>query len=97
MSSRNGYLNSDERRIAPTLQATLKQLVAQLQQGNRSFHTLEEQANRTLEAAGFKRDYIHICRRNDLARACEKDRQLVILAAAKLGPARLIDNIEVNL
>ncbi len=97
LSSRNGYLSESELAIAPTLYATLNQLAEQLEQGNHDFQALEEQANQQLEAAGFGRDYIHICRQCDLQPATEGDHMLVILAAAQLGAARLIDNLEVIL
>ena len=97
LSSRNGYLSEEELAIAPELQRTLQALVDQLKRGERSFHSLEEQANQRLEAAGFQRDYIHICNRYSLKPASSGDQALVVLAAAQLGPARLIDNLEVEL
>lgn len=97
MSSRNGYLSEDQLKIAPTLNQVLHQLVSALKEGNRSFYTLEEQANQQLEAVGFQRDYVHICNRHTLQPATSGCRELVVLAAAQLGPARLIDNCEVFL
>tara|TARA_R110002167_G_scaffold15727_5_gene62432 strand:+ start:3132 stop:3983 length:852 start_codon:yes stop_codon:yes gene_type:complete len=97
LSSRNGYLTEAELAIAPTLYATLSELAAQLKQGNRDFQALEEHANQQLESFGFERDYIHICRQSDLKTPTAHDHLLVILAAAQLGSARLIDNLEVIL
>ena len=97
LSSRNGYLSDAELKIAPTLYATLNEIALQLKQGSLAFTELEEQANQLLETAGFTRDYIHIVRQSDLQPAQPGDHLLVILAAAQLGSARLIDNLEVIL
>jgi pantoate--beta-alanine ligase len=97
LSSRNGYLTESELTIAPILYDTLHELATQLKQGERTFQELEERANQHLESNGFVRDYIHICRQSDLRPAAEGDHLLVILAAAHLGAARLIDNLEVIL
>ncbi len=97
LSSRNGYLTQQERDIAPTLYATLKQMESALTQGASDFPGLIEQAQQRLEEAGFMRDYIHILRRKDMLPADPGERSLVIIAAAYLGAARLIDNIEVTI
>ncbi len=97
LSSRNGYLTEAELVIAPALYATLNELAQQLKEGNHAFTELEEQANQQLETHGFTRDYIHIVRQCDLHPAQQGDHLLVILAAAQLGGARLIDNLEVIL
>lgn len=94
LSSRNGYLTDDELRVAPLLQQTLQQTAAAIQSGDRGFASLEESAQAALEAAGFRRDYYRILNRHSLQPAQPGD-ELVILAAAHLGKARLIDNIEV--
>jgi pantoate--beta-alanine ligase len=96
LSSRNGYLSEAELATAPTLYATLQETVAQIKSGNTDFAALEEQAQAKLETAGFIRDYYKVCRRYDLQPASAEDRELVILAAARLGPARLIDNIQID-
>lgn len=97
LSSRNGYLTPEERDIASTLYATLKQMENALTQGASDFPGLIEQAQQRLEEVGFMRDYIHILRRKDLLPAQPGERSLVIIAAAYLGAARLIDNIEVTI
>lgn len=97
LSSRNGYLSDEELETATHLNATLKETAALIESGNKDFSALEEQAQSKLEAVGFKRDYLKVCRQYDLQPASADDKELVIIAAAKLGPARLIDNIQINL
>lgn len=97
LSSRNGYLTAAELAIAPKLYATLQSLAKALEEGGADYPALIEQAQSDLEKAGFMRDYIHILRRSDMLAASAEDRELVIIAAAYLGAARLIDNIEVSL
>ncbi|MFW1677228.1 pantoate--beta-alanine ligase [Pontibacter sp. JAM-7] len=97
LSSRNGYLSEQEIQLAKTLRATLQQTADLLQQGNRNIAELQESAQQQLEQHGFKRDYFVICRQHDLQPADSTDKNLVILAAAHLGAARLIDNLEVLL
>ncbi|HJX18556.1 MAG TPA: pantoate--beta-alanine ligase [Acidiferrobacterales bacterium] len=97
MSSRNGYLTPEERHIAPRLYATLQALAGQIQgvSGN-AFSAHEVQTVEQLEIAGFRPDYVSVRRQQDLALPGPGDRQLVILAAAWLGRARLIDNLELD-
>ena len=97
LSSRNGYLNEQQLETARTLNKTLRDAAQQIMAGNKEFSALEEAAQSTLEKAGFKRDYYAICRQYDLQPANHTDKELVILAAAYLGPARLIDNIQIQL
>jgi len=96
MSSRNQYLSADERRKAPMLFATLNDIAVRVSRGEtRSDRTsLESEAVRQLETAGFRPDYVSIRRQRDLGVPETGDRKLVILGAAWLGRARLIDNIE---
>lgn len=95
LSSRNGYLTPDERAIAPRLYAVLLMIADELKRGNRSFDVLEEAGNCALDDLGFKRDYVAIRNPETLAAPDMEDTEFVILAAAKLGKARLIDNMEV--
>jgi len=97
MSSRNGYLTTEERQLAPGLYRTLQQLAKRLQQGERAWSRLEHEAAAHLERCGLRPDYISIRRAEDLEPPGESDRVLVILAAAFLGRARLIDNLLINL
>ena len=96
MSSRNGYLSTEERQTAPVLFNTLKHCAQQLKNGNKDFATLESEAKSALEDAGLKPDYFSIAQRDTLKAATLEDTRFVILAAAFLGSVRLIDNIEVE-
>ena len=100
LSSRNGYLTVAERALAPRLYAALQSLAGQIQNQpvpEAGYAALEAEASRQLADAGLRPDYVSIRRRQDLALPTAGDRQLVILAAAWLGKARLIDNLEVEL
>jgi len=93
LSSRNGYLSSHERSIAPVLYQALCQAREEILQGQSDFQLIEDQQKKRLQVAGFQVDYFSICKTDDLHIATEKDDELVILAAAKLGKPRLIDNV----
>jgi pantoate--beta-alanine ligase len=96
-SSRNGYLTPEERRIAPGLYAGLLMLAGKIQSvSGHDFAVHETQAAGQLEIAGFRPDYVSVRRQQDLAIPGSDDRRLVILAAAWLGRARLIDNLELD-
>ena len=92
MSSRNGYLSDAEKHIAPKLYQALCAAKEAVLAGQ-DYADIERKAGVFLQDAGFQPDYFSICRCNDLKNADVKDRELVILAAAKLGKTRLIDNI----
>ncbi len=96
-SSRNGYLTDAERSIAPALYKQLQRSAQALQKGNYDITALEQQAMIRLESEGFRPDYYAIRKAADLAEPGPEDRALVILAAAYLGKARLIDNIQITL
>jgi pantoate--beta-alanine ligase len=96
MSSRNAYLSAEERRQAPLLHQTLRRVAERISAGETDLEALTRQAEQTLEAGGFRPDYFAVRRARDLRRALEQDRELVILAAAFLGRARLIDNLELK-
>jgi len=96
MSSRNSYLSAAERATAPVLYATLSHVGNELQNGRRNFENLEAEAVARLGEAGFEVDYFAIRRALNLEvpdRDCD---DLVVLAAARLGKARLIDNVVVT-
>ena len=99
MSSRNGYLTPEELATAPVLYQTLQRLSKQLKDNQTStdFSALVEQASDKLVQAGLKTDYINICHAKTLNPAVVGDKEMVILAAAYLGKARLIDNLPVSL
>lgn len=91
MSSRNSYLNIEERKCAPILYRTLKQTADSITAGNSDFSGLETSGQSALDHAGFKTEYFSIRNAGTLGDPGEDD--LVILAAAHLGKARLIDNV----
>ena len=93
LSSRNQYLTDEERRIAPLLYGTLQTIVRDLQAGKRNFVELESQALSELADAGFEPEYVSIRRAENLQLPDRDTDELVVLAAARLGKARLIDNI----
>lgn len=93
LSSRNGYLTRRERAVAPELIGNLRQIEKAIRQGHRDYPGLEREAGERLDRAGFRTDYVSIRRAGDLRPPGIGERELVILAAAYLGRARLIDNI----
>ena len=97
MSSRNGYLTEDERAVAPQLYETLRSVGAELQNGRRDYEHLESEAIVKLEAEGFRPDYVAVRRALDLSLPDRDCDEIVILAAAHLGGARLIDNVVVTI
>ncbi|TYL46733.1 pantoate--beta-alanine ligase [Marinomonas sp. IMCC 4694] len=97
MSSRNGYLTEEERRMAPAMYQTLLWAKEALLTNSASHEDIREQAQQKLEAAGFRRDYFEIRAQDNLQTPSEEEKSLVILAAAYLGSARLIDNLRVEL
>jgi len=97
LSSRNAYLSAQERKEAPRLYAILKQAQAEMEKGARDFQRIDQQSMAELTRHGWQPDYVAVRRRADLRQPSERDRELVILAAARLGRTRLIDNVEVTL
>ena len=97
MSSRNQYLSEDERAVAPQLHASLEAIGTEVQDGKRNFEELEKSAWARLESAGFKPDYVAIRRAENLEPPDRDCDEIVVLAAAHLGKARLIDNIVVSI
>jgi pantoate--beta-alanine ligase len=93
MSSRNGYLSEAEKMTAAKLYRALCEAKDAVLGGRTAYKEIERQAQAFLAVAGFKTDYFSICRSSDLSAATPEDRELVILAAARLGKTRLIDNI----
>ena len=86
MSSRNGYLSAAERAEAPRLYRLLREVASGRARG--------PEALKELAGAGWKPDYVEVRRRQDLAGPEPRDRERVVLAAARLGQTRLIDNVE---
>jgi pantoate--beta-alanine ligase len=93
MSSRNGYLNPNELQVAPKLYKTLCTARDRILAGEICYETIEEEAVKLLQYSGFVTDYFSIRNSNDLSKAEKQDIDLIILAAAKLGKTRLIDNV----
>lgn len=98
LSSRNGYLSAAERAEAPQLQVAMRQIVEQHPSGSHrdpsAVAASAERALNTLEQRGWQVDYLTVRRRADLQLPSSPNDSLVILAAAKLGGTRLIDNLE---
>lgn len=94
MSSRNQYLSPAERRTAPALYDALRAAAGRLQAGERDYAGIEADGWQRLEVAGFRPDYFAV-RTPELASPGPETREFRILAAGKLGPARLIDNLAV--
>ena len=99
LSSRNGYLSETERAEAPFLYQTLKYVADDVRSGHMDVFDIEKKAMASLTARGWKPDYVAIRKRADLqpptAGDMVKSEPLVVLAAAKLGSTRLIDNLEI--
>jgi pantoate--beta-alanine ligase len=95
LSSRNGYLSGEERAEAPRLYRQLSAVAGAVRNGERDFTRLEAAALAELQQHGWKPDYLTVRRRADLQAPERAEEPLVVLAAARLGTTRLIDNIEV--
>lgn len=97
LSSRNGYLTVAERALAPELARTMNWIAEQIEAGDHHLPSLVAQASQRLDKAGFRTDAIDIVDAATLEAATDQSEQLVILMAAYLGKARLIDNRVVTL
>ena len=99
LSSRNGYLSSAERAEAPLLYQHLNAVADSVRAGERDIALVEARAMAALSERGWKPDYISVRKRSDLQAPGAADlasgEALVVLAAAKLGNTRLIDNLEI--
>ena len=105
LSSRNGYLSSDERARAVVLSGALKQMVANVRsnlsrnlsgEASKAIAQIEEQAMQSLRDKGWQPDYLVVRHQHDLSAVTQfSDAPLVVLGAARLGSTRLIDNLEV--
>ena len=94
MSSRNQYLTSEQRAIAPMIYAELKQLAETLSQDLSQLEQQSADSQHRLAEAGFEPDYLHVLDAETLLPLTDQSQHGVILIAAKLGAARLIDNME---
>jgi pantoate--beta-alanine ligase len=97
MSSRNGYLSVEEKMIAAKLYQSLCVAREAILARRQSYPEIERQAVLFLRDSGFQPDYFSVCSSRDLKQAGEDDVGLVLLAAARLGKTRLIDNIWLRL
>ena len=97
LSSRNGYLSPQELERAALLNRCLSRLAAAIDAGTRDYAEAEQEASDELGAAGFEVDYVAVRDAQRLSQPDAESRQLRILAAARLGRARLIDNVGVDL
>jgi pantoate--beta-alanine ligase len=95
MSSRNTYLTDEQRVEALRLHATLKKVADAIRAGMSNWQELEDQACDELAAHQWKPDYVAIRRQHDLGDPSPGAR-LVVLAAARIGNTRLIDNLELT-
>jgi len=99
LSSRNGYLSRAERAEAPLLYQQLNAVADTIRSGARDVEAVQARAMAALAERGWKPDYISVRKRIDLQAPASADLErgepLVVLAAAKLGSTRLIDNLEI--
>ena len=99
LSSRNQYLDPAQRAEAPSLHRVLQGMREAILQGERDFERLQKRAVERLTEKGWAVDYVALRNQSDLSIAQDDpaQRELVILAAARLGNTRLLDNVEVCL
>ncbi len=95
LSSRNGYLSASERAEAPRLYQVITEIAAAVRGGAKNYPDLEAKAMNTLRVNGWMPDYIALRKKLDLQSPSAGDSGLVVLAAARLGSTRLIDNLEI--
>ena len=98
ISSRNRYLTDDERSRAPALYAALNKVAIALRDGDGDYRALQQAAADELRGAGVEPDYVEVRCAADLAKpnGRQPPDELVVLAAVRLGKARLIDNLHVR-
>jgi pantoate--beta-alanine ligase len=99
LSSRNVYLSDKDRLEAPSLYAELQGIQSRLHSGETALEQIEQETTHRLVERGWQPDYIAIRRQRDLVVPTTEEiiakEPLVVLAAAKLGSTRLIDNLEI--
>jgi pantoate--beta-alanine ligase len=94
MSSRNGYLNETEKVQAAQLHKMLESIVQKVKTGTADLAILADAASLALKQLGWEVDYVSFRSQTTLMPATADDQLLIVLAAAKLGTTRLIDNID---
>jgi len=96
MSSRNQYLTAEERSTAPRLHEGLTRAVNRIKGGESGFALIERSEVDVLKKHGFRPDYFSVRDATTLTPATPQSRHIVVLVAARLGKARLIDNLQLN-
>jgi pantoate--beta-alanine ligase len=96
MSSRNQYLTEEERKVAPQLHQALTRAVKRIERGETDFGVIERDEIEGLKKQGFRPDYFTVRDAKTLVAPAADARHLVVLVAARLGKARLIDNLQLN-
>jgi pantoate--beta-alanine ligase len=94
LSSRNTYLTPEERAEAPRLYRLLRATQKEISGGATDYQRMELDAMAELARHGWRPDYVAIRRQSDLQVPVDGERELVVLAAARIGRTRLIDNVE---
>lgn len=94
MSSRNGYLTETQKNQAAQLYKMLESIVLRVRNGTAELGILADAASLALKELGWDVDYVSFRNQTTLMPATSEDKQLIVLAAAKLGTTRLIDNID---
>ena len=97
LSSRNGYLTADERKLAPAVSKVMNSMAARLSNGERHIEEIIAEAETALAVQGLRADGLAICDADTLLPLNVDSQRAVILMAAWLGKARLIDNQQVDL
>lgn len=98
LSSRNRFLTPEERAEAPILYGLLNEIRQDIRSGETNIRRIEQRAFSRLVERGWRPDYISVCKQSDLRSPTEQEvfeSKLVVVAAARLGSTRLIDNLEV--
>lgn len=93
MSSRNRYLTPQQRALAPRIYAELSRARAAIETGSTAFGDIEQSGFAALQKAGFKPDYFSVRDADTLEAPGPSSSELVVLTAARIGRARLIDNV----
>ena len=96
-SSRNRYLNEEQKSKAGLIYQTLQDASDTIVGGEKDFASVEKHATDKLKQAGFDTDYFNVCNADTLKPATTGDKKLVILVTTRLGDTRLLDNIEIDL
>lgn len=96
LSSRNRYLTAQERALAPVVYQSLRRAVERIDAGDGDWASIEAEGLDTLKKAGLRPDYFAVRDALQLAQPGPASQELVVLTAARLGRARLIDNLQVR-